>query len=100
MYQSAVQYVISTAILVALVATPVAAQSREERARLDDIAKIAAQQFTAAKAEADQTRPSVPPPTGGEVALGLDDATARALERNLELAVERLNPQTFDLNIA
>ena len=30
----------------------------------------------------------------------LEEATTRALERNLELAVERLNPQTFDLNIA
>ena len=32
--------------------------------------------------------------------LTLQEATTRALERNLELAVERLNPQTFDLNIA
>ncbi|PYR66976.1 MAG: hypothetical protein DMF88_14380, partial [Acidobacteria bacterium] len=32
--------------------------------------------------------------------LTLDEATARALERNLDIAVERLNPQTFDLNIA
>jgi outer membrane protein TolC len=34
------------------------------------------------------------------VDLTLQEATTRALERNLELAVERLNPQTFDLNIA
>jgi outer membrane protein TolC len=34
------------------------------------------------------------------VNLTLDEATARALERNLDIAVERLNPQTFDLNIA
>ena len=39
-------------------------------------------------------------PPGTAVSLTLDEATARALERNLELAVERLNPQTFDLNIA
>ena len=34
------------------------------------------------------------------VDLTLDDATTRALERNLDIAVERLNPQTFDFSIA
>ena len=49
---------------------------------------------------ADQTRPTVPRADGRDVDLTLDEATARALERNLDIAVERLNPQTFDLNIA
>src|SRR5688572_3196825 len=76
-------------------------QSRIEQSRLDDIARIAAQQFVAARAEAEQTRPTVaPPPPGTQVNLTLQEATTRALERNLELAVERLNPQTFDLNLA
>src|SRR5688572_24681011 len=76
-------------------------QSRIEQSRLDDIARIAAQQFVAARAEAEQTRPTVaPPPPGTQVNLTLQEATTRALERNLELAVERLNPQTFDLSIA
>ena len=53
------------------------------------------------RADIDQTRPTTPPPPpGAQVELTLDEATTRALERNLELAVERLNPQTFDLNIA
>ena len=53
------------------------------------------------RGEANQTRPTVPPlPPGTSVDLTLQEATTRALERNLELAVERLNPQTFDLNIA
>ena len=78
-----------------------AQQDAAERARLDDIARVAAQQFVAARAEAEQTRPTVPaPPPGTQVDLTLQEATTRALERNLELAVERLNPQTFDLNIA
>jgi outer membrane protein len=83
--------------------TPARAQQQNaaERSRLDDIARVAAQQFLAARAEADQTRPTVAaPPPGTQVDLTLQDATTRALERNLELAVERLNPQTFDLNIA
>jgi outer membrane protein len=84
-----------------LCATPPAAgQEPSEEARLSEIARVAAQQFIAARAE-EQTRPTVaPPPPGTEVDLTLQEATTRALERNLELAVERLNPQTFDLNIA
>jgi outer membrane protein TolC len=42
--------------------------------------------------------PAVPQPAG--VDLTLDEAVALALEHNLEIAVERLNPQTFDLQIA
>jgi outer membrane protein TolC len=34
------------------------------------------------------------------VYLTLDDAVMRALDRNLDIAVERLNPQTFDYSIA
>ena len=85
----------------ALAQAPAPAQS--EQARLAEIARVAAQQFEISRANVDasQTRPAAPaPPAATEVGLSLDDATARALERNLELAVERLNPQTFDLNIA
>jgi outer membrane protein TolC len=80
---------------------PAAAQSAGDRARLDDLAREAARKFAAASPAADQTRPSTPAPSpGATVDLTLDEATARALERNLDIAVERLNPQTFDLNIA
>ena len=89
--------------LCCVLASPAFAQTS---ARLDEIARVAAQQFIAAKAEgeeakANQTRPTAAPlPAGTTVDLTLQEATTRALERNLELAVERLNPQTFDLNIA
>lgn len=77
------------------------AQTAEDDRRLQEIARIAAQNFAAARLEADQTRPTAPPPPAGTVVeLALDDATARALERNLDIAVERLNPQTFDFSIA
>ena len=82
---------------------PAHAQSDADRARLDDIAREAAREFAAANSSPtlDQTRPTTPaPPAGTQVDLTLDEATARALERNLDIAVERLNPQTFDLNIA
>ncbi len=40
------------------------------------------------------------PGTGPTVDLTLEEAIARALERNLDLVVQRLNPQVFDLNLA
>jgi outer membrane protein TolC len=80
-------------------AAPVLAQTAADRARLDDIARTAGREFVAAR-EADQTRQANPLPPGTVVELTLDDAVERALERNLELAVERLNPTTFDLSLA
>jgi len=40
------------------------------------------------------------PGTGPTNDLTLEDAIARALERNLDIAVERLNPQVIDLSLA
>jgi outer membrane protein TolC len=78
------------------------AQSADDGRRLEDIARNAARQFAAERvAEKEQTRPTTPPPAPGTVVeLTLDDATQRALERNLDIAVERLNPQTYDFSIA
>ena len=88
----------------ALTSTTALAQGgSEESRRLDAIARDAAEQFAAARAaaEPDQTKSNVPlPPPGTVVELTLDDATERALERNLDIAVERLNPQTFDFSLA
>jgi len=80
-------------------AGPLAAQDAADHSRLDEIARVAAQQF--ADARLAQTRPTVPPPPAGmAISLTLNEATARALERNLDIAVERLNPQAFDFSIA
>ena len=71
-------------------------------ARLDEIAREAARQFAEARlAASDQTRPTEPlPAPGTEVPLTLDEAVARSLERNLDIAVERLNPRTFDFAVS
>jgi hypothetical protein len=83
------------------IAAPLGAQDAPERRRLDEIARVAGQQFIAARAAADsQQTLSTAPLSATQVDLTLQEATTRALERNLELAVERLNPLTFDLNIA
>jgi outer membrane protein len=80
---------------------PVVAQSQKtDEARIAELARNAARQFEAARAAVDQTRPTTPITTPGpNLELTLDEATARALERNLDLAVERLNPLIQDANL-
>ena len=93
-------------LLLSAAAVPSYAQSAAETARLDDIARDAARRFAEARATASptaeaQTRPTAPQlAPGTRVELTLDDAVERALERNLDISVERLNPQTFDFAIA
>ena len=91
-----------TMLLACLPPCVVAAQQPSpDQERLSEIARAAAQQFAAARTELEQTRPTVPiTAPGANVELTLDEATARALERNLDIAVERLNPQLQDLNLA
>jgi len=90
---------VACALLTLAVARPARAQTTTaDRERFDVLAREAARTFAAGTV--DQTRPTVQAPTGADFNLTLDEATARALERNLDIAVERLNPQTFDLNIA
>jgi outer membrane protein TolC len=49
-------------------------------------------------------QPPIGPPviqeTGPVIRLSVDDAVARAMDRNLTIASERLTPQTWDLSIA
>jgi len=69
--------------------------------RLSELARNAAQEFAAARAEVEQARPPTSAGTAEPmVELSLDEATARALERNLDIAVERLNPQLQEYNLA
>jgi outer membrane protein TolC len=87
-------------LLVAL-APSLALAQESERERLDRITQEAVQQFSEARtATAEQTRPTVPPQPGTRIELTLEDAVKRALEQNLDIAVERLTPQTFDYSIA
>lgn len=85
-----------------LVPTVALAQEDNDQSRISEIARVAAQQFEAARlgAPAPQTAPVNPTVPGTKFDLSVTEATARALERNLDIAVERLNPQTFDLQIS
>jgi outer membrane protein TolC len=80
-----------------------AAQSPADQARIEALARDAARKFEEARAAArSQAQPATTPPApaGPIVELPLDDAVQRALERNLDISVERLNPQAFDFSIA
>src|SRR5712671_254512 len=93
---------LACALVVISGARGAAAQTSDaDRARIDAIARDAASRFAAANGGSDQNRPTAPaPPVGEQTNLSMDEATARALDRNTDIAVERLNPQTFDLQIA
>jgi outer membrane protein TolC len=65
--------------------------------RVVELMQAALRQTQGTPAPAPQAAPNPPaPPTE----LKLDDAVRLALEQNLDIAVERINPQTFDLSLA
>jgi outer membrane protein TolC len=79
--------------LAALGSTPAHAQITE--ARIQELIR------EAAEATSQVTTGQAPPQSDGAVvALTLDDAVTLALERNLDIAVQRLNPQLQDIAVA
>ena len=79
------------AVVVVLLKLPAAAGAQPPPAdRVDGLLAQARERLAAVQT----------PGAGPRVDLTLDEAVARALERNLDLAVQRLNPQVFDLNLA
>jgi len=95
---------VTCALFVAATASNAAAQQKITDQRISDLIREAA-----LRAGVDQTtattRPSaqVVPGQGDNrptVRLSLDDAIKLALDRNLDISVQRLNPQTFDFALA
>jgi outer membrane protein TolC len=86
------------------VCSSTAASAQEsDQARFDAIAREAAQRYQAAVAAEKVAPPPVASPVQGEPvtrSLTLDQAVTLAIEKNLDIAVERLNPQAFDMAIA
>ena len=64
--------------------------------RVDEIVRQAAERFAAGG----DVVPSASGQVGAPYKLSLDEAVKLALEHNLDIQVERLNPQTFDFSIA
>jgi outer membrane protein len=92
---------ITALALVALtgVGTPAHAQTTD--ARIQELVRAAAERIGAGQAAsgAPLAAPQSAAP-GTILPLALDDAVKLALERNLDIAVQRLNPQTFDYSLA
>jgi outer membrane protein TolC len=87
--------------IVSVTASRVWAQQPTE-ARIQELIRQAAEQVASGQA-------ITPPPGGRQIAAGatrptvaltLDEAVKLALDRNLDIAVQRLNPQTFDTTAA
>jgi outer membrane protein TolC len=85
-----------TAVLAALVSGPRPASAQITEERIKELVR------EAAKAAEQGTAPAAVqvPGEGPTVSLTLDDAVRFALERNLDIAVQRLNPQLQDIAVA
>jgi outer membrane protein TolC len=79
-------------------ALPVGAQTSD--AHLQELIRAAAANLGQGAGVAGAQTPVAQPTTGPTVALSLDDAVKLALDRNLDIAVQRLNPQINDIAIA
>ncbi|HKY20732.1 MAG TPA: TolC family protein [Vicinamibacterales bacterium] len=77
----------------------VAQTKSADQTRTDSLVKQAVERYAAGL---DAARASMAQETASvaSVPLTLEDAVRRAIDNNLEMAVERLNPQTFDFTLA
>jgi len=89
---------------IALSGAPAAAQQRTSELRIQELireaAQIAAAGQTATPTTAQQGGRTTAPAPGPKVALTLEEAVKLALDRNLDIAVQRLNPEISDLAVA
>jgi outer membrane protein len=99
--------VLSCAATVAALAfstIPAAAQQRTSEARVQELireaAKMAASGQTSTPTTAQQGGQTTAPAAGPKVSLTIEDAVKLALDQNLDIAVQRLNPQVSDLSVA
>jgi outer membrane protein len=97
----------SCAAIVAALAfstTPAAAQQRTSDVRVQELireaARIAASGQTSTPTTAQQGGQTTAATEGPKVSLTIEDAVKLALDRNLDIAVQRLNPEISDLAVA
>jgi outer membrane protein TolC len=90
-------------LALAATAAPMRAQQTSE-ARIQELIRLAAERVSTGQAATQstptQTPSASPPDTRPVVRLSLDDAVKFALDRNLDIAVQRLNPQINDIAIS
>src|SRR5215471_20333409 len=84
--------------------TPAFAQQRVSDAHVQELireaAKIAAGNQTSTPTTAQQGGQTTAPAAGPKVQLTIEDAVKLALDRNLDISVQRLNPEISDLGVA
>jgi outer membrane protein len=89
--------------LTACVASAAFAQGKvEDKERTDKLVTQALERYRQGLEAANQAQPDAAAGAAAPstVPLTLDEAVARAADNNLDIAVEKLNPQTFDLTLA
>jgi outer membrane protein TolC len=88
----------------ALPSAPVLAQTRASESHIQELireaAKIAQSGQVSTPTTAQQGGQTTAPAAGPKVPLTLEDAVRLALERNLDIAVQRVNPEISDLGVA
>jgi len=88
------KYIFACALVISI-ALPVSAQTR-----LKLPANLFQGQVTLGQTAPPRPSPTPPGATGPRVTLTLEDAVKRALENNLDIAVQRIGQQTYDVDIA
>ncbi len=93
-------WVLATAL--ALGGLPASARAQQlSEARIQELIRVAAERVAQGQVASPQVATPAPPADARPVVhLSLDDAVKLALERNLDIAVQRLNPEINDIAIA
>jgi outer membrane protein len=96
-----VSRVAALAAAIVLAATTARAQQASPASSLDDLVRQAAERFARTRgsgptrAQGDQQSAA-----GPTLSLTIDEAVKMALDKNLDIAVQRLNPQMYDFSLA
>jgi outer membrane protein TolC len=94
----------ATFVALAVSNAPAAAQQRTSEVRVQELireaARIAAGGQTSTPTTAQLGGQTTPATSGPKIPLTLEDAVKLTLERNLDIAVQRLNPEISDLAVA
>src|SRR5262245_17096572 len=97
MTRNLLQWVATPAVLAAMVSTASAQKITDEH--VQELIRLAAERAGAPAQSATTAAQKTDSATPTTLSLSLDDAIRLALDRNLDIAVQRLNPQTFDYSI-
>jgi outer membrane protein len=91
---------VASASFVLLISSAASAQTASaDAARTENLVKQAVERYSAGL-EASRGQNAQDSTSAAAVPMTLEDAVRRAIDNNLEMAVERLNPQTFDFTLA